>query len=902
VEGSIVTLTPPQTFGDGERQRDRALNPRSSLFLALVAAAAIAATAPALVALEVTQGDLLLFLAFAAGASISQLLVVKTPAHQAYYTTAVFFLAAALVLPAPLVILTVVVAHIPEWVRHRYPWYIQSFNIANYGLAAVAASYVAHVLIGNGEIAEHALRAALAGAGAACLFVLLNHALLAQMLRLARNKSYRESGLFAIANLATELVLATLGVGLAAVTILAPAFVPFVLAPLVLVHRALALPALEQAVRTDPKTGLYNARHFHEALDDELERARRFVRPLSVVLADLDLLRDINNTHGHLAGDAVICGVADTIKSVVRDYDVPARFGGEEFAIILPETGHDDALAIAERVRAAIEQTAFVLPNGRGAITGTISIGISSYPDHQSAQQLISSADLALYRAKALGRNQVCGHAATAAAEAVARSNGNALKVAKVADVPALGLESEVEQPASPPTLRVAEFVAAVGVVAAGVFGLSLLPLFHTMTGRWEEFIVFLALSVALQLLTTSVYGRGTEAPGVVGLLASGFVLGPAAAVGIAAVTAVVHIVRRHGRGHRAIFDIGNFSLSAAAAAYAFQLLASNGGPKYVYFAYAFVGGLVYKLVNVGLLCMVMSIDEGIPVRYVWRERFAWATLHYTAYGPLAYAAALAYDKMGVIGLLTFAVPPVLLALSTRQYLERTRDAVEEVREINERLANSNARVRRVHLETIAALSRSMEAKDDYSGAHIDRVRSVAVALGQKLGFEGEDLDAIEVGALMHDIGKIGIPEHILTKPGQLDDDEWDVMKRHPVISDYILSGVEVHPFVRQIVRSSHERIDGRGYPDGLVGEEVPLAARIVFVADAFDAITSDRPYRRGRSVTDAIEELRTNTGTQFCPAVVAALELLWRDQPELLMTGSERPREAPPLRAVASL
>jgi HD-GYP domain-containing protein (c-di-GMP phosphodiesterase class II) len=407
---------------------------------------------------------------------------------------------------------------------------------------------------------------------------------------------------------------------------------------------------------------------------------------------------------------------------------------------------------------------------------------------------------------------------------------------------------------------------------------------------------------VGLQLLTTSVYGRGTEAPSVVGMLAAGFVLGPAAAVGIAVVTAFVHVMRRHARGHRAVFDVGNFALSSAAAAYVFQFLASNGGQAYAYFAYAFVGGIVYKVVNVGLLCTVMSLDEGIPVGVVWRERFAWLTVHWTAYGPLAYAAALAYERMGVIGLLTFAVPPVLLALSTRQYLERTREAVEDVREINERLANSNARVRRVHLETIAALSRSMEAKDDYSGAHIDRVRSVAVALAKKLGFDGEDLDAIEVGALMHDIGKIGIPEHILTKPGQLAADEWEVMKRHPVISDYILSGVEVHPFVRQIVRSSHERIDGRGYPDGLAGDEVPLAARIVFVADAFDAITSDRPYRRGRSVTDAIEELRTNTGTQFCPAVVAALELLWRDEPELLMIVNDRPRESVPLRAVAAL
>src|SRR5439155_1308555 len=133
--------------------------------------------------------------------------------------------------------------------------------------------------------------------------------------------------------------------------------------------------------------------------------------------------------------------------------------------------------------------------------------------------------------------------------------------------------------------------------------------------------------------------------------------------------------------------------------------------------------------------------------------------------------------------------------------------------------------VRKTHRNLIAALSRSMEAKDFYTGGHVERVAEIAVALGRRLGYDGEELDAIEIGALLHDIGKIGIPEKILHKPGPLDDDEWKVMREHPIISEHILSGIGLSPLVLQIARSSHERIDGTGYPDALAGEAIPLAA-----------------------------------------------------------------------------
>jgi HD-GYP domain-containing protein (c-di-GMP phosphodiesterase class II) len=260
----------------------------------------------------------------------------------------------------------------------------------------------------------------------------------------------------------------------------------------------------------------------------------------------------------------------------------------------------------------------------------------------------------------------------------------------------------------------------------------------------------------------------------------------------------------------------------------------------------------------------------------VWLERFHWARFYFLLFGPLALVAETAYNLMGVQGLVAFTVPPALMMLSARRYLERTAAAVQEVSE-------ANVRLRRAHRDTIAALSRSMEAKDLYTGGHTGRVAAVSVALAQHLGYDGDALEAIEIGALQHDIGKIGIPEQILRKQGPLDEEEWTIMRTHPLVSDFILAELDLDPIVRECARSSHERIDGHGYPDKLSGEEIPLPARIVFVADAFDAITSDRPYRQGRSIAAALAEIEDNAGTQFCTEVAAALREIWQTRPDVL-------------------
>jgi hypothetical protein len=414
---------------------------------------------------------------------------------------------------------------------------------------------------------------------------------------------------------------------------------------------------------------------------------------------------------------------------------------------------------------------------------------------------------------------------------------------------------------------RVVTLIVGLAITACVALTATSAGLISTAEERPVRIVTLLALTLALQMFSVRVYGRGSVSVSAVGILASAFLFDTGTTMAIAVLAAATQLVRKNSELHKAVFDASNFAISAGAASLIFHALHDWRFPA------AVLAGAVFAVVNNGLLCLVMSLAERIPWTTVWFERFHWARFHFALFGPLALAATIAYEQVGVAGLVAFTLPPALMILSVRQYLERTTAAVDEIRE-------TNLRLRRAHKDTIAALSRSMEAKDLYTGGHTERVAAVAVGLARRLGFRDEELDAIEIGALLHDIGKIGIPEHVLRKPGKLNEDEWALIKRHPLISDYILSELDLHPFVRQCARSSHERIDGMGYPDGLRGDEIPLPARIVFVADALDALTSVRPYRPSRPMLAALAEIREHTGTQFCPSVVDALEELWRSDP----------------------
>ena len=178
---------------------------------------------------------------------------------------------------------------------------------------------------------------------------------------------------------------------------------------------------------------------------------------------------------------------------------------------------------------------------------------------------------------------------------------------------------------------------------------------------------------------------------------------------------------------------------------------------------------------------------------------------------------------------------------------------------------------------TLAALAAAIDAKDPYTRGHSERVTRFALLTGTLLRLPSEDLDTLEHGALLHDVGKIGVPDGILGKPGPLTSDELVVLQKHPRIGADILKNIPFLANARELVLHHHEEYDGTGYPDGLRGHDIPLGARILAVADAFDSITSDRAYRAALGIQTALNELRLHSGSQFCPyvseAFIAAVE-----------------------------
>ncbi len=204
------------------------------------------------------------------------------------------------------------------------------------------------------------------------------------------------------------------------------------------------------------------------------------------------------------------------------------------------------------------------------------------------------------------------------------------------------------------------------------------------------------------------------------------------------------------------------------------------------------------------------------------------------------------------------------------QQLERY---AADLRDTFKRERESAQELRRSYVATVRALSNAVEARDAYTGHHAERVAAYALAIAEATGTELTDQPEIEFGFLLHDVGKVAIPDAILYKPGPLDPDEFRLMARHPVIGWEIVRDVGFLGEARDVVRSHHERWDGGGYPDELAGEAIPLAARVFALGDTLDALTTDRPYRRASSFAEARTVIRENSGTQFDPDIVEAFD-----------------------------
>jgi ribonuclease P protein subunit RPR2 len=214
------------------------------------------------------------------------------------------------------------------------------------------------------------------------------------------------------------------------------------------------------------------------------------------------------------------------------------------------------------------------------------------------------------------------------------------------------------------------------------------------------------------------------------------------------------------------------------------------------------------------------------------------------------------------------------LARRERDAAERERQLERYAADLRETFKQERARsqqLTRSYMATVRALSNAVEARDAYTGKHAERVAAYGIQIARALGLPQPDAPELEFGFLLHDIGKLAIPDAILYKPGKLTEEERALMVRHPAIGAEIVGEIEFLAEAARVVRSHHERWDGSGYPDGLAGEQIPLAARVFAVADVLDALTTDRPYRPAIPLTEAREMIAAEAGSHFDPRVVAA-------------------------------
>lgn len=424
-------------------------------------------------------------------------------------------------------------------------------------------------------------------------------------------------------------------------------------------HNALAFQKAQEQAITDGLTGVKTHRFFMDALSVEWKRSTRTGRAFTLLLIDVDRFKSVNDFQGHLEGDLVLKRLGQIFEQGCRSTDVVARYGGDEFVILMPGTDAEQGLRLAHRLRASVLADRLLQEKKT-----TASFGLAAFPLHGSTpQELIQIADASMYVSKHQG--------------------GNAVSTANELDV--------------------------------------------TEAQQWKRDVLEAYLGVTLKRL----FSTGPEA---------------------------------------------------------FQDIRQR------------LEQLWQSLATTGATAGISSSDSG--------DRLP--------------------ETPGALR------PPCAAVI-----------------------------------ETITTLALAVDAKDPFTQGHSKKVADHAVLLATELGLAEEEVEAVRLGALLHDVGKVGVPTAILTKNGPLDPAEWEAMKEHARLGDRLLEPLPSVAHVRRMVRHHHEMFDGSGYPDGLAGQDIPLGARIVAIADAYDTITSDRSYNKARPPEEALAELTRCGGAQFDPELV---------------------------------
>ena len=690
---------------------------------------------------------------------------------------------------------------------------------------------------------------------------------------------------------------------------------------------------LEHQAETDALTGLYNHRAFHDRLREALLTASAEHDTVAVVMLDLDDFKKVNDVYGHGVGDQLLNQVADVLRTTVRTTDVVCRVGGEEFAVIIPSGDLRSSTALSERIGEELRKLQNTEAVGPLTVSTGIAVGPEHAAN---PRELVACAEAAMMTAKTRGNGLVVmfdeSERERPAEESIRRDVRSIAhlkmlqslsgKLSRLNDVGQIGLTISDELRLLIDYHNCRVFLrdeddlvplAFRGDLTGTTPGdpTRLLPtkVGRGITGRVAETGTSLLVDDAAQ----HEFGEQIEGTAEIeeSLLAVPLKYG-------ARVTGVI-VISKLGLDQ---FDADDLRLLEVLAGHASVALenarlyeAQRREAESAKALLAFSRDLaeaadisdVAERVTRGAASILESPstsvwlqgtdgalerlaihperppdDPGvirIPVEHI--EPWSGRTEPYTV-DPEDYAAISSVPR-GTEG--RFAIAPFLIdgrwgivaaAITVRstaedRELELLASIARQTR-LALQTATSYETLERTFLATVEALANALEANDEYTSTHARWITDLALQVGEELGFEPHELKRLELGALFHDIGKIGIPARILAGAGPLTADERTLVETHPILGERILAPIEQLGEVRLIVRCAHEHYDGTGYPDHLVGDQIPLESRIVLACDAYHAMTTDRPYRRSLGEDEAKRRLVEASGTQFDPQVVDAL------------------------------
>ncbi|MDX6387619.1 MAG: hypothetical protein QOD85_1421 [Gaiellaceae bacterium] len=693
---------------------------------------------------------------------------------------------------------------------------------------------------------------------------------------------------------------------------------------------------LEHQAQTDPLTGLYNHRAFHERLRQSLADASRSHDDVSILMLDIDDFKRVNDVYGHGAGDEILRSLADTLKDSVRASDIVYRLGGEEFAIVIVSRSPQDAEQLAHRLVESVEAAEFD-PAGRI----TISVGLARGPEHaMNPRELIACAEAAMMTAKARGKNQIVlyddaelerpeGEEVPSTRDVRSVAHMKMLqtlggKLNRLNDVRQIGhvIATELRSLIDYHNCRVSlvEGDDVIPIAFVGQFTsetqepLEILAckVGHGITGRVAqtgeslligdaancEFARILPGTDAIdesQIVVPLTYV--TRVVGVIVISKLGLnqfdeddmrlleVLAGHAAVALEN-AGLYESARREAERATALLEFSRQLSSAEGMEEVVDRLVelsarTLGSPRASVWFQEAGGGEVRVRATYGypeldrerLLRMRFDhesaesfFSSGEPFVVTDAERAAIKGAKDVGVGRPFAIAPLTLDS-GRLGCIAVAAP------DDGEFTERQMRLLAGVAH-QAKLALTNAgnfqSLETTFLETVEALANALEANDEYTSSHARWITDLSLRVGEGLGLETRSLKRLELGALFHDIGKLGIPQAILSKPGPLTDEERAVVEKHPELGEKIIAPIDRLEEVRPIVRHCHERYDGKGYPDRRAGEDIPIESRIILVCDAYHAMTTDRPYRKRLPKEEALRRLDEGAGTQFDPEVVA--------------------------------